>query len=106
MKVKKSVIFLACNNNIPQYIGDGYCDDENNNKDCQFDGGDCCGSDINTKFCSECQCLGSQGGTTGVGTTQSSVATSASNTTSGGGKKVMFIFLTGQFVISSYSYIF
>ena len=25
------------------FIGDGFCDDENNNEGCQFDGGDCCG---------------------------------------------------------------
>ena len=27
---------------IDQWIEDGYCDDENNNAACQFDGGDCC----------------------------------------------------------------
>jgi len=26
------------------WIGDGYCDDTNNNEECQWDGGDCCGS--------------------------------------------------------------
>ena len=39
-------------------IGDGYCDDENNNAGCGFDGGDCCGSDVKTAYCSVCQCLG------------------------------------------------
>lgn len=29
-------------NCIESYIGDGYCDDDNNNDACQFDGGDCC----------------------------------------------------------------
>ena len=28
-----------CNFN---YVGDGYCDDQNNNEECGFDGGDCC----------------------------------------------------------------
>ena len=37
-------------------VGDGYCNDETNNPDCSFDGGDCCGPCINTEFCSECQC--------------------------------------------------
>ena len=27
---------------IVEYIGDGYCDDVNNNIECQLDGGDCC----------------------------------------------------------------
>ena len=27
---------------IPQYANDQYCDDENNNADCNFDGGACC----------------------------------------------------------------
>ena len=37
-------------------VGDGYCNDETNNLDCSFDGGDCCGPCINNEFCSECQC--------------------------------------------------
>ena len=45
-------------------IGNGYCDDGNNNVDCQYDGGDCCGSCVVRKYCSDCQCLG---GVTGIG---------------------------------------
>jgi len=41
----------------PQWKGDGYCDDENNNDGCDYDGGDCCGDDVNTTYCSACQCL-------------------------------------------------
>ena len=42
----------------PKYFGDGNCDDNNNNKGCSFDGGDCCaktvqGGKVNTKYCSE-----------------------------------------------------
>jgi hypothetical protein len=37
--------------------GDNYCDDENNNAGCEYDGGDCCGDDVNTTYCSECACL-------------------------------------------------
>ena len=48
----------ACSSPTPHWIGDGYCDDENNNAGCGFDGGDCCGSDVKTAYCSECQCLG------------------------------------------------
>ena len=49
------------------WIGDYYCDDINNNMDCNYDGGDCCGCNANTQYCTECQCLdpnGSGGGTT------------------------------------------
>ena len=33
------------------YIGDGYCDDGANNLDCNFDGGDCCGPNVITYYC-------------------------------------------------------
>ena len=43
------------------YKGDGACDDENNNVDCEYDGGDCCaeslGKAVSTEFCTECKCL-------------------------------------------------
>ena len=45
----------------------------NNYLDCSYDGGDCCGSNINTDLCTVCQCLqeggGSGGTTTPSGTT-------------------------------------
>ena len=37
--------------------GDNYCHDENNNCGCEWDGGDCCGENVNTQFCSACECL-------------------------------------------------
>jgi len=45
-----------------KYKGDGNCDDENNNADCEFDGGDCCaksveGGQVKTDYCEKCQCL-------------------------------------------------
>ena len=39
------------------WIGDSYCDDINNNVGCNFDGGDCCGANVNTQYCSDCLCL-------------------------------------------------
>ena len=39
------------------YVGDGYCDDETNVLECNFDDGDCCGPNITTTHCTECQCL-------------------------------------------------
>merc|ERR1719237_1069383 len=46
---------------LPHYIGDGNCDDENNNCGCDFDKGDCCqssvkGGNVKTTYCKECQC--------------------------------------------------
>ena len=37
-------------------IGNGYCDDVTNNGGCDFDGGDCCGSNVDTQHCTECIC--------------------------------------------------
>merc|ERR1712037_781544 len=47
---------------LPKYKGDGNCDDENNNKACAFDGGDCCyksvkGGIVKKNFCKECKCI-------------------------------------------------
>ena len=49
---------LGCTSNIPHDIGDGMCDDENNNEGCHFDQGDCCGNNAVNKYCSDCSCLG------------------------------------------------
>ena len=38
------------------WIGNGYCDDENNNKGCNYDGDDCCGLFVNTEHCNFCEC--------------------------------------------------
>ena len=39
------------------YTGDSLCDDALNNEDCEWDGGDCCGANVNTDVCSACDCL-------------------------------------------------
>jgi len=41
----------------PAYKKDGNCDDENNNKSCQYDGGDCCGPKVKKTYCKICKCL-------------------------------------------------
>jgi hypothetical protein len=46
---------------VPNYlrqwdIGDTYCDDELNNPECNYDGGDCCGSGVKAGHCVECAC--------------------------------------------------
>jgi hypothetical protein len=48
----------------PDYYEDGFCDDHNNYEACFFDGGDCCGSNVNTIFCTECECLDPNNGNT------------------------------------------
>ncbi len=40
----------------PDSMADGFCDDETNIADCLYDGGDCCGPDIDLTFCQECVC--------------------------------------------------
>ena len=40
---------------VVAYIGDGFCDDGANNLDCNFDGGDCCGPNVNTDYCTGSQ---------------------------------------------------
>ena len=42
----------------PSKINDGYCNDETNIPECNYDGGDCCGSCINTDYCTNCTCIG------------------------------------------------
>ena len=37
-------------------VGNGVCEDETNNQDCNYDGGDCCVVNANTVSCSECVC--------------------------------------------------
>merc|ERR1712110_222737 len=44
---------------VPQWARDQYCDDGNNNAECNWDGGDCCNNFKNgwDKYCDDCQCL-------------------------------------------------
>jgi len=48
---------------LPQYSKDKFCEDENNNAACNFDGGACCGPNVIKTYCTKCQCL--QGGSGG-----------------------------------------
>ena len=38
-------------------IGNEVCNDETNNKDCNYDGGDCCESCVAMEECTECACI-------------------------------------------------
>ena len=48
------LLFSGCPH--PHWVGDGVCDDKTNTGDCDYDGGDCCGYNINTGFCTDCKC--------------------------------------------------
>ena len=55
-----SLFVQDCSDNGGQngWIGDGFCDDVNNNAMCTWDGGDCCGSEANLNYCTSCTCNG------------------------------------------------
>ena len=38
-------------------VGNGFCGDATNIAECNYDGGDCC-VNVNTDYCSDCNCLG------------------------------------------------
>ena len=40
-------------------VGNGFCNDEANTENCNYDNGDCCGSCVVTTNCIECACLDS-----------------------------------------------
>ena len=44
------------NDDINPLVGNRVCDDETNNLDCDFDGGDCCLFPKNTENCLNCSC--------------------------------------------------
>ena len=39
------------------WLGDGFCDDATNTESCYYDGGDCCGTNVDTQYCTICQCI-------------------------------------------------
>ena len=46
--------FQGCES--PGSVNNGYCQDHVNTAECNYDGGDCCGSNVNTFYCVECLC--------------------------------------------------
>ena len=38
------------------WLNDGFCDDMNDNKACYYDGFDCCGANVDKRFCLKCNC--------------------------------------------------
>ena len=51
----QSLIVKECERDI-YLIGNGYCNDETNIEECNFDGGECCGN-ANTDKCYNCTCF-------------------------------------------------
>ena len=43
-------------NCLDNWIGDMFCDDANNYKECNWDGGDCCGEYVINGHCEYCEC--------------------------------------------------
>ena len=47
----------VCSNDLVDFLGDGYCDDEANTEACLYDKGDCCDvHSISQSLCIECFC--------------------------------------------------
>ena len=38
-------------------VGNGFCNDDTNIAECDYDGGDCCGYNITSEHCTECTCF-------------------------------------------------
>ena len=66
------------------WTGDMYCDDINNNMECGYDGGDCCGTNVNTDYCQICGCLDPNGSNGGGSTTTMGPTTTNQGTSSAG----------------------
>ena len=81
---KKSIDFaLECKE--IDWLGDGFCDDDTNTPECNFDNGDCCGCNVNTDYCATCQCKKGGGElceTTSTTTTTKRPTTTSTKTTS------------------------
>ena len=56
--MRLNTFLSACESNNLHWIGDGDCDDATNTQGCNFDGGDCCGPNTDTQYCTVCACLG------------------------------------------------
>ena len=61
---KETCRICACKKDscLENKIGDGICNDENNNILCGFDDGDCCLATVDTRYCSKCICYASISG--------------------------------------------
>ena len=51
------LLLLGCG--LPEFASDNFCNDENNNAECNWDGGACCNKQDDgwNTTCTECKCL-------------------------------------------------
>ena len=54
--ILKYYIIIDCPHG--ELVRNGVCNDEVNNAECIFDGGDCCGHCVNKEYCTHCECIG------------------------------------------------
>ena len=50
-----SECFCHCQNS--SLVANGFCNNETNTFECNFDGGDCC-VNVNADYCTDCLCIG------------------------------------------------
>ena len=56
-KYKQQPIYISVPGcDLVPLVGNGVCNDDANTADCNYDGGDCCLSPVNTEHCSDCAC--------------------------------------------------
>ena len=55
--MKKKTSFKIADGGRSHWIGDGFCDDMNNQELCDYDYGDCCGAFKRIHFCMKCECI-------------------------------------------------
>jgi hypothetical protein len=53
-QTKFNLNFQGCE--IPGKVDSGYCNDDTNTEECNYDGGDCCGTNVNRQYCFDCIC--------------------------------------------------
>ena len=55
--MKQTIFYPNCQGcQTPGNVENGYCEDQLNNEECNFDGGDCCGSNVDMSNCADCIC--------------------------------------------------
>jgi hypothetical protein len=47
----------TCTAGYHPLVGNGFCDDDTNVAECDYDGGDCCGYSVTSEHCTECICF-------------------------------------------------
>ena len=56
MELSNLTLFLVPGCDNVALVGNGFCNNETNNPDCNYDGGDCCAMNANISSCFDCDC--------------------------------------------------